>query len=65
MRAMAFHPLLTMLATQVLQVRESEVRSFRSLTSSICLSEALAIGFAFEKERAGRANGRKRAVKTQ
>ena len=40
-------------ATQVLQVRESEVRSFRSLTTSICLAEALVIGFAFESERSG------------
>jgi DNA-binding MurR/RpiR family transcriptional regulator len=40
-------------ATQVLQVRESEVRSFRSLTTSICLAEALVIGFAFESERTG------------
>lgn len=39
------------LATQVLQVREAEVRSFRSLTASICLAEALVIGFAFECER--------------
>jgi DNA-binding MurR/RpiR family transcriptional regulator len=48
-------------ATQVLQVRESEVRSFRSLTTSICLAEALVIGFAFESERAGD-RGRKRAA---
>jgi DNA-binding MurR/RpiR family transcriptional regulator len=51
-------------ATQVLQVRESEVRSFRSLTTSICLAEALVIGFAFERERTG-ARGRKRVAKTQ
>jgi DNA-binding MurR/RpiR family transcriptional regulator len=49
-------------ATQVLQVRESEVRSFRSLTTSICLAEALVIGFAFENERAGE-RGRKRGAK--
>jgi DNA-binding MurR/RpiR family transcriptional regulator len=51
-------------ATQVLQVRESEVRSFRSLTTTICLAEVLVIGFAFEQERTV-PRGRKRAVKTQ
>jgi DNA-binding MurR/RpiR family transcriptional regulator len=35
-------------ATCVLQVRESEIRSFRSLAASICLAQALVIGFAFE-----------------
>jgi DNA-binding MurR/RpiR family transcriptional regulator len=35
-------------ATTVLQVRESEIRSFRSLAASICLAQALVIGFAFE-----------------
>jgi len=50
-------------ATQVLQVRESEVRSFRSLTTSICLAEALVIGFAFESERSD-ARGRKRATQS-
>jgi DNA-binding MurR/RpiR family transcriptional regulator len=34
-------------ATAVLQVRESEVRTFRSLAASICLAQALVIGFAF------------------
>lgn len=34
-------------ATQVLQVREAEVRSFRSLAASMCLAQALVIGFAF------------------
>lgn len=38
-------------ATLVLQVRESEVRSFRSLATSICLAQALVIGFAFDAER--------------
>ena len=42
-------------ATVALQVRDSEVRSFRSLAASMCLAQALAIGFAFESERkAGR-----------
>lgn len=35
-------------ATTVLQVRESEVRTFRSLAASICLAQALVIGVAFE-----------------
>lgn len=41
-------------AEQVLHVRESEVRTFRSLAASICLAQALVIGFAFEagKEKA-------------
>jgi DNA-binding MurR/RpiR family transcriptional regulator len=37
--------------TIALQVRDSEVRSFRSLAASMCLAQALAIGFAFEGER--------------
>jgi DNA-binding MurR/RpiR family transcriptional regulator len=51
-------------ATQVLQVRESEVRSFRSLTTTICLAEVLVIGFAFERERRA-PRGRKRTAKAQ
>jgi DNA-binding MurR/RpiR family transcriptional regulator len=35
------------LSTQLLLVREVEVRSFRSLSASLCLAQALAIGFAF------------------
>lgn len=35
-------------AELVLHVRESEVRTFRSLAASICLAQALVIGFAFE-----------------
>jgi len=35
------------LASLVLHVRESEVRTFRSLAASICLAQALVIGFAF------------------
>lgn len=37
-------------ATCVLQVREAEVRGFRSLAASICLAQALAIGLAFAAE---------------
>ncbi|MBU3077508.1 MurR/RpiR family transcriptional regulator [Sphingomonas quercus] len=35
------------LASSILLVRETEVRSFRSLSASLCLAQALAIGFAF------------------
>ena len=45
-------------ATAVLQVRESEVRTFRSLAASICLAQALVIGFAFASTGEGKA-GRK------
>ncbi len=38
-------------ATIVLHVRESEVRTFRSLAASICLAQALVIGFAFESSK--------------
>lgn len=41
-------------ATAVLQVRESEIRSFRSLAASICLAQALVIGFAFAESGEGR-----------
>jgi DNA-binding MurR/RpiR family transcriptional regulator len=38
-------------AQYVLQVRESEVRKFRSLSASMCLAQALVINFAFESSR--------------
>jgi DNA-binding MurR/RpiR family transcriptional regulator len=38
-------------AQHVLQVRESEVRKFRSLSASMCLAQALAINYAFEATR--------------
>jgi DNA-binding MurR/RpiR family transcriptional regulator len=38
-------------ATLTLQVRESDVRGFRSLSASMCLAQALVIGFAFEASR--------------
>lgn len=41
-------------ATVVLQVRESEVRTFRSLAASICLAQALVIGFAFDSSKVRR-----------
>jgi DNA-binding MurR/RpiR family transcriptional regulator len=34
-----------------LQVQDSEVRNFRSLAASMCLAQAVVIGFAFEAER--------------
>lgn len=43
----------------VLQVRESEVRKFRSLSASMCLAQALVINFAFEATR--RTEPKKRA----
>ena len=50
-------------ATQVLLVRESQVRAFRSLSASICLAQTLAIGLAYEQERleAGRRKRLKKA----
>ncbi len=47
-------------AVLALQVRESEVRAFRSLSASICLAQTLVIGFAYEEERPIRSGGRKR-----
>jgi DNA-binding MurR/RpiR family transcriptional regulator len=38
-------------AQLTLQVREAEVRGFRSLSASMCLAQALAVGFAFEAAR--------------
>jgi DNA-binding MurR/RpiR family transcriptional regulator len=40
-------------ATLALQVRESEVRSFRSLAASMCLAQTLVIDLALEKSRRG------------
>jgi len=49
-------------AAQVLLVRESQVRAFRSLSASICLAQTLVIGVAYEQERTD-SGGRKRAKK--
>jgi DNA-binding MurR/RpiR family transcriptional regulator len=46
-------------ATQVLVVRESQVRAFRSLSASFCLAQTLTIGLAYEQDRLKGA-GRKR-----
>jgi DNA-binding MurR/RpiR family transcriptional regulator len=50
-------------ASQVLLVRESQVRAFRSLSASICLAQTLVIGVAYEQERV-EAGARKRPKKT-
>lgn len=47
-------------ADLVLQVRESEVRKFRSLSASMCLAQALVINFAFEQARDTSKKPRKR-----
>jgi DNA-binding MurR/RpiR family transcriptional regulator len=47
-------------ATITLQVRESEIRAFRSLSASMCLAQALVIGFAFEASRKEDARARRR-----
>lgn len=38
-------------AAVVLQVRDSETRGFRSLAASMCLAQALVLGFAFDSEK--------------
>ena len=43
---------ITKSAKVILQVRESEVRKFRSLSASMCLAQALVINYAFEAARA-------------
>ncbi|HET6971457.1 MAG TPA: MurR/RpiR family transcriptional regulator [Phenylobacterium sp.] len=47
-------------ATITLQVRESEIRAFRSLSASMCLAQALVIGFAFEASRKEAARSKRR-----
>jgi DNA-binding MurR/RpiR family transcriptional regulator len=42
-------------ASLVLQVREAEIRKFRSLSSSMCLAQALVIAYAFATAARGRA----------
>jgi DNA-binding MurR/RpiR family transcriptional regulator len=44
----------------VLQVRESEVRKFRSLSASMCLAQSLVINFAFESRRGATKQRRKK-----
>jgi DNA-binding MurR/RpiR family transcriptional regulator len=47
-------------ASVTLQVRESEIRAFRSLSASMCLAQALVIGFAFEASRKEDARAKRR-----
>jgi DNA-binding MurR/RpiR family transcriptional regulator len=48
-------------ATLVLQVKDSEVRNFRSLAASLCLAQTLVVRLAFERERS--TSARKRGEK--
>lgn len=45
-------------AHTVLQVQEAEIRGFRSLAASMCLAQALVIGYAFRNTRRPRAEAR-------
>jgi len=47
-------------ATLALQVREAEIRKFRSLAATMCLVQALVISYAFEITQAEARAGRKR-----
>lgn len=51
-------------ASLVLQVRDSEVRNFRSLGASLCLAQALVVGLAFERERGTTVRGRREKPRT-
>ena len=48
-------------ATLALQVRESEIRKFRSLAASICLAQALVISYAFETTQGRQTTPKRRA----
>ena len=45
-------------ANLVLQVKDSEVRNFRSLAASLCLAQTLVVRLAFELERPAAARRR-------
>jgi DNA-binding MurR/RpiR family transcriptional regulator len=45
-------------ADTVLRVQEAEIRGFRSLAASMCLAQALVIGYAFRSNRKPRPEGR-------
>jgi DNA-binding MurR/RpiR family transcriptional regulator len=45
-------------ADTVLRVQEAEIRGFRSLAASMCLAQALVIGYAFRSNRRPRSEGR-------
>ncbi|MBS0365939.1 MAG: MurR/RpiR family transcriptional regulator [Proteobacteria bacterium] len=51
------------LSTRLLLVREMEVRSFRSLAASLCLAQALAIGFAFIQSAGAHGSRRRGSLK--
>jgi len=53
---------ISKLASLVLQVRESEVRTFRSLAASICLAQVLVIDLAFESTRTERKTKRSKST---
>lgn len=49
-------------ATLALQVREAEIRKFRSLAATMCLAQSLVISYAFEASRREARAGRKGAA---
>jgi DNA-binding MurR/RpiR family transcriptional regulator len=50
-------------ASLVLQVREAEIRKFRSLSASMCLAQALVISYAFSATQGANPRGRRRPGK--
>ena len=50
------------LADLSLQVRESDIRSFRSLSASICLAQALVTAFDASRKDAGKGRRKRRAA---
>jgi DNA-binding MurR/RpiR family transcriptional regulator len=50
-------------ASLVLQVREAEIRKFRSLSASMCLAQALVISYAFSATQGANSRGRRRPGK--
>ena len=49
-------------ATLALQVKEAEIRKFRSLAATMCLVQAIVISYAFESSQPARTTGRKAAA---
>ncbi|MDE2448606.1 MAG: MurR/RpiR family transcriptional regulator [Gammaproteobacteria bacterium] len=47
-------------AETVLRVHEAEIRGFRSLAASVCLAQALVIGYALRSTRSARSESRRR-----
>lgn len=52
-------------ATLVLQVREAEIRKFRSLSASMCLAQALVISYAFSTTQAANSRTPGRVLRKQ